>query len=165
VKRLESLLNCLILPVIFGVPAMAGADVQTLPDRNAFLSLYRELVETNTTYSSGDCTRAARQLESRLRAAGFTDSELTQYVPPDRPRDGGLVVTWNGRNPNVPAILLLAHIDVVEAKREDWVRDPFKLIEEGGYFYGRGTSDDKHTDSTNASQPTRCTAAGTICSS
>ncbi|MBS0419545.1 MAG: M20/M25/M40 family metallo-hydrolase [Proteobacteria bacterium] len=139
VKRIKGLLNCLILPAIFAAPAFS----QPPEDRGAFLSLYRELVETNTTYSSGDCTRAARQLEARFRAAGFTDSELTQYVPPDRPRDGGLVVTWNGRNPSIPAMLLLAHIDVVEAKREDWVRDPFKLIEEEGYFYGRGTTDDK----------------------
>jgi acetylornithine deacetylase/succinyl-diaminopimelate desuccinylase-like protein len=113
------------------------------PNRSAFLSLYRELVETNTTYSAGDCTVAAKQLESRFRAGGFIESELTLYVPPDRPRDGGLVVTWNGRTPAIPAVLLLAHIDVVEAKREDWVRDPFKLVEEGGYFYGRGASDDK----------------------
>jgi acetylornithine deacetylase/succinyl-diaminopimelate desuccinylase-like protein len=118
-------------------------NAQTPQDRTAFLNLYRELVETNTTFSSGDCTRAAKQLEARFRDAGFTDSELTPYVPPDRPRDGGLVVTWKGRKPDAPAMLLLAHLDVVEAKREDWVRDPFKLIEEGGYFYGRGTTDDK----------------------
>ena len=123
----------------FAIPVNAQAPT----DRTAFVSLYRELVETNTTYSAGDCTRAAKQLESRFREAGFTESELTLYVPPDRPRDGGLVVTWNGRSSSVPAMLLRAHIDVVEAKREDWVRDPFKLIEEGGYFYGRGTSDDK----------------------
>jgi len=118
-------------------------NAQTPPDRAAFLNIYRELVETNTTYSSGDCTRAAKQLASHLREAGFTESELTLYVPPDRPRDGGLVVTWEGRKPDVPAMLLLAHLDVVEAKREDWDRDPFKLVEEGGYFYGRGTTDDK----------------------
>jgi len=123
----------------FAIPVNAQAPA----DRSAFVTLYRELVETNTTYSAGDCTRAAKQLESHFRGAGFTESELTLYVPPDRPRDGGLVVTWNGRNSNVPAMLLLAHIDVVEAKREDWVRDPFELIEEDGYFYGRGTSDDK----------------------
>jgi acetylornithine deacetylase/succinyl-diaminopimelate desuccinylase-like protein len=118
-------------------------NAQTPQDRTAFLNIYRELIETNTTYSAGDCTRAAKQLEARFRDAGFTESELTPYVPPDRPRDGGLVVTWKGSKPDVPALLLLAHLDVVEAKREDWVRDPFKLIEEGGYFYGRGTTDDK----------------------
>ena len=138
-KRLTRYLLGAVAPVLFACSAIA----QTPADRAAFVGLYRELVETNTTYSSGDCTKAAKQLASRFREAGFTDSQLTLYVPPDRPRDGGLVVTWSGRNPQEPAMLLLAHIDVVEAKREDWVRDPFKLIEEGGYFYGRGTSDDK----------------------
>jgi acetylornithine deacetylase/succinyl-diaminopimelate desuccinylase-like protein len=122
---------------------IASANAQARADRTAFVNLYRELVETNTTYSAGDCTRAAKLLESRFREAGFTESELILYVPPDRPRDGGLVVTWNGRSSSTPPMLLLAHIDVVEAKREDWVRDPFKLIEEDGYFYGRGTTDDK----------------------
>ena len=121
----------------------AAQDAPQRPDRVAFHELYKELVETNTTSSVGDCTQAARQVATRLRQAGFTDRELTLYVPPNRPRDGGLVVNWAGSNAKQPAMLLLAHIDVVEAKREDWVREPFKLIEEGGYFYGRGTSDDK----------------------
>jgi acetylornithine deacetylase/succinyl-diaminopimelate desuccinylase-like protein len=112
-------------------------------DRVAFHDLYKELVETNTTSSVGDCTKAAAQIEARLRKAGFGDRELTPYTPPGRPRDGGLVVTWTGTNTTEPAMMLLAHIDVVEANREDWVRDPFTLVEEGGYFYGRGTSDDK----------------------
>jgi acetylornithine deacetylase/succinyl-diaminopimelate desuccinylase-like protein len=133
----------MILPAVLACSTNAQTSSSPPSDLSAFLSLYRELVETNTTYSAGDCTRAAKQLESRFREGGFTESELTLYVPPDRPRDGGLVVTWNGRVPTTPAILLLAHIDVVEAKREDWVRDPFKLVEEHGYFYGRGASDDK----------------------
>jgi acetylornithine deacetylase/succinyl-diaminopimelate desuccinylase-like protein len=143
VKRITCFLGSVILTSLFAYSAGAQTPASPPPDRSAFLSLYRELVETNTTYSAGDCTRAAKQLESRLREGGFTESELTLYVPPDRPRDGGLVVTWDGRSPTIPAVLLLAHIDVVEAKREDWVRDPFRLVEEGGYFYGRGASDDK----------------------
>lgn len=123
--------------------AASAQQAPARPDRAAFRDLYRELVETNTTSSVGDCTKAATQVATRLRQAGFTDRELTPYIPPDRPRDGGLVVTWPGSDPREPAMLLLAHIDVVEANREDWVRDPFKLIEEGGYFYGRGASDDK----------------------
>ena len=142
-KRITRFLCSLILPAALACTTNAQPSASPPPDRSAFLSLYRELVETNTTYSAGDCTAAAKQLQSRFREGGFIESELTLYVPPDRPRDGGLVVTWNGRSPTIPAILLLAHIDVVEAKREDWVRDPFKLVEEGGYFYGRGTSDDK----------------------
>ena len=61
----------------------------------------------------------------------------------DHPKEDGLVATLKGTDPKTKAILLLAHIDVVEAKREDWVRDPFVLVEESGYFYGRGSSDDK----------------------
>ena len=59
------------------------------------------------------------------------------------PKDGGLVAVYPGKDPKAKAILLLAHLDVVEAKREDWTRDPFKLVEENGYFYGRGACDDK----------------------
>lgn len=142
-NRIARSLGGAIVSVMLACSTSAQPPASPPPDRSAFLSLYRELVETNTTYSAGDCTAAAKQLESRFRAGGFIESELTLYVPPDRPRDGGLVVTWNGRTPAIPAVLLLAHIDVVEAKREDWVRDPFKLVEEGGYFYGRGASDDK----------------------
>ena len=142
-NRIARSLGSAIASAMLACSTSAQPPASPPPDRSAFLSLYRELVETNTTYSAGDCTAAAKQLESRFRAGGFIESELTLYVPPDRPRDGGLVVTWNGRTPAIPAVLLLAHIDVVEAKREDWVRDPFKLVEEGGYFYGRGASDDK----------------------
>jgi acetylornithine deacetylase/succinyl-diaminopimelate desuccinylase-like protein len=143
VNRIARYLGSTILPAMLACSTNAQPPASPPPDLSAFLSLYRELVETNTTYSAGDCTAAAKQLESRFREGGFIESELTLYVPPGRPRDGGLVVTWNGRSPTIPVILLLAHIDVVEAKREDWVRDPFKLVEEGGYFYGRGASDDK----------------------
>lgn len=113
------------------------------PGEAAFRSLYKELVETNTTFSAGDCTLAAQRMAARLKTAGFPDSDLTVFVPPGRPKDGGLVAVSPGKDPKAKAILLLAHIDVVEAKREDWTRDPFTLIEEGGYFYGRGASDDK----------------------
>ena len=109
----------------------------------AFRALYKELVETNTTFSAGDCTLAAQRMAARLKAAGFPDSDLTLFTPPDKPKDGGLVAVYPGKDPKAKAILLLAHIDVVEAKREDWQRDPFTLIEEGDHFYGRGVSDDK----------------------
>ncbi len=122
---------------------MAGAAHAQQPGEPAFRALYKELVETNTTFSAGDCTLAAERMAARLRAAGFPESDLTLFTPPDRPKDGGLVAVYPGRDPKAKAILLLAHIDVVEAKREDWTRDPFTLIEEGGYFYGRGASDDK----------------------
>jgi acetylornithine deacetylase/succinyl-diaminopimelate desuccinylase-like protein len=82
-------------------------------------------------------------MAARLKAAGFPETDLHLLVPPDHPKDGNLVAIYPGKDPKAKAVLMLAHIDVVEAKREDWTRDPFKLVEEGGYFYGRGSSDDK----------------------
>ena len=108
-----------------------------------FRGLYKELVETNTAHSVGSCTLAAERMAARLKAAGYTDTDLHLFAPEGAPKDGGLVAVLNGKDPKAKAILLLAHIDVVEAKREDWTRDPFAFIEEDGYFYGRGVSDDK----------------------
>ncbi|WP_372783056.1 M20/M25/M40 family metallo-hydrolase [Phenylobacterium sp.] len=123
---------------------LAGsAQAQTRPDQVAFRALYKELVETNTTASVGDCTLAAQKMAAHLKAAGFPDKDLTIFSTPEFPKSGGLVAVYPGRDPKAKAILLLAHLDVVEAKREDWTRDPFTLIEEGGYFYARGASDDK----------------------
>jgi acetylornithine deacetylase/succinyl-diaminopimelate desuccinylase-like protein len=108
-----------------------------------FTEIYKELVETNTTLSAGDCTLAAKRMAARLKAAGYPDEDVRIFVPEGHPKEGGLVAVLHGSNPGAKAILMLAHVDVVEAKREDWTRDPFTLIEEGGYFYGRGTSDMK----------------------
>ncbi len=100
-------------------------------------------METNTTLSAGSCTLAAERMAARLRAAGYKDGDIRLFGVPDHPKEGGLVATLDGTDSKAKAILLLAHIDVVEAKREDWSRDPFVLVEEHGYFYGRGSSDDK----------------------
>jgi acetylornithine deacetylase/succinyl-diaminopimelate desuccinylase-like protein len=116
--------------------AASGGDAE-------FRDIYKELVETNTTLSAGSCTQAAERMAARLRAAGFPDSDLHAFSAPDHPNEGGLVAVYPGRDPKLKAILLLAHIDVVEAKREDWTRDPFKLVEENGTLYARGAVDDK----------------------
>jgi acetylornithine deacetylase/succinyl-diaminopimelate desuccinylase-like protein len=123
----------------------AGQHVhaQTWPGESQFRELYKELVETNTTLSSGSCTLAAERMAARLKAAGFAGGDLHPFAAPDHPKEGGLVVVYPGRDQKLKAILLLAHLDVVEAKREDWVRDPFKLVEENGVFYARGALDDK----------------------
>jgi len=126
---------------LFGASLSQAAELT--PDQQAFRALYKELVETNTTASSGSCTQAAEQVAARLKAAGYVDSDLTLFSVPDYPKDGGLVAILQGSDKKAKPMLLLAHIDVVEAKREDWVRDPFKLVEEDGKFYGRGTVDDK----------------------
>ena len=128
---------------LFAFSALAAPPQDTQAGEQRFRELYKELVETNTTLSAGSCTLAAGRMAARLKAAGFPDSDLHPFAAPDHPKEGGLVAIYPGREPKLKAILLLAHIDVVEAKREDWTRDPFTLIEENGSFYARGASDDK----------------------
>jgi acetylornithine deacetylase/succinyl-diaminopimelate desuccinylase-like protein len=128
---------------IASMSAFAVPPQDTPAGEQRFRELYKELVETNTTLSAGSCTLAAGRLAARLKAAGFPDSDLHPFAAPDHPKEGGLVAVYPGRDSKLKAILLLAHIDVVEAKREDWTRDPFTLVEENGSFYARGASDDK----------------------
>jgi acetylornithine deacetylase/succinyl-diaminopimelate desuccinylase-like protein len=113
------------------------------PDQLAFRDLYKELVEINTTLSVGSCTQAAEAMGARLKAAGFPAQDVKVVVADGHPKEGSLVAILKGTDPKSKPMLLLAHIDVVEANRADWTRDPFKLVEENGYFFGRGTSDDK----------------------
>jgi acetylornithine deacetylase/succinyl-diaminopimelate desuccinylase-like protein len=127
--------------LLIAAPVAAHAQDAGLGE---FRSLYKELVETNTAPSAGSCTLAAQRMAARLKAAGFPDSDIQVLIPPQRDgRDGNLVAVYPGRDAKAKPILLLAHIDVVEAKREDWTRDPFTLVEEDGRFYARGASDDK----------------------
>ncbi len=116
------------------------------PDQVEFRALFKELIETNTTLSAGDCTLAAERIAAHLKAAGFADKDITPFSVPDHPKEGGLVAILAGTSKTAKPMLLLGHLDVVEAKREDWTRDPFILIEENGKFYGRGTADMKDLD-------------------
>jgi acetylornithine deacetylase/succinyl-diaminopimelate desuccinylase-like protein len=122
--------------------ARAQADA-TSSDEAAFRALFKELVEINTTRSAGNCTQAAEAMRKHLLAAGIPSEDMKILAPPEAPNDGALIALLRGRDRSVKPILLLAHIDVVEAKREDWKRDPFKLVEQDGWFYARGVSDDK----------------------
>ena len=131
---------CALLSVSAVCPA---AESQPRADQLAFRELLRELVETNTTLSSGSCTLAAERMAAHLRKAGFPDGDLHLFTHPEHPKEGGLVAVLPGSSPTLKPLLLLAHLDVVEAKREDWVRDPFVMVEENGYFYARGVFDDK----------------------
>jgi acetylornithine deacetylase/succinyl-diaminopimelate desuccinylase-like protein len=117
-------------------------------DQVAFRALYKELVETNTTLSAGSCTVAAERMAAHLKAAGYGAKDLTLFSVPEHPKEGGLIAMLAGTSSEAKPILLLGHLDVVEAKREDWTRDPFVLVEENGYFYGRGASDMKAMDAT-----------------
>lgn len=132
----------LVISMIAAGPSHA-AETPLRPDQAEFRELYKELVETNTTLSSGSCTLAAERMAARLKAAGLPDDQITLFAHPDHPKEGGVVAIYPGTSKALKPVLAIAHVDVVEAKREDWTRDPFKLIEENGYFYGRGTADDK----------------------
>lgn len=122
---------------------LAAAGQEMTPDRQAFFGLYKELVETNTSLSVGSCTQAAAQIAARLKAAGYADADITRFSVPDHPREGGIVAVLQGSDKRVKPMLLLGHLDVVEAKRADWVRDPFTLVDEDDYYYARGSVDDK----------------------
>lgn len=126
----------LLLAVLLG----AGPAVALEPHQQLLREIYEELVEIDTTHSVGDTFRAAEAMGARLRAAGFPSDDV--HVLQAAPRKGNLVVHLHGSGARRP-ILLLAHLDVVEARREDWSRDPFTLLEQDGFFYGRGTIDDK----------------------
>jgi acetylornithine deacetylase/succinyl-diaminopimelate desuccinylase-like protein len=103
-------------------------------------AIFRELIEINTVTATGDTAKAAEAMAARLRAAGFPESDVQVLSP--APHKGNLIAKFHGTGERKP-ILLLAHLDVVEAKREDWSTDPFKLTEKDAYLYARGTTDDK----------------------
>ncbi|HYN86138.1 MAG TPA: M20/M25/M40 family metallo-hydrolase [Pyrinomonadaceae bacterium] len=127
-------------------PAPSRSQTAQLSSHNQLLrDIYKELIEINTTDTpAGDNTRAAEAMAARLRAAGFPAEDVRVVVPEGNARKGNLVARLRGTGARKP-LLMLAHIDVVEARKEDWSDglDPFKLTERDGYFYGRGTIDDK----------------------
>src|ERR1700693_3203962 len=142
--RISMSLAALVIATLSeAIPAQAATDAEGL---QRFREIYKELVETNTTLSAGDCTLAAKRMSARLKSAGYPDADLRVFVPDGHPKEGGLLAVLHGSDPRAKAILLLGPLDVVEAKREDWTRDPFTMIEENGYFYGRGTNDMKAQD-------------------
>lgn len=134
---------CSVLVLALGLsPAPRALGQAPTPAQRELREIYKELVEINTTDSAGSCTEAAQALAARLEAAGFPAQDVRVIVPPGGPKKGNLVARYRGTGAKRP-IMLLGHLDVVEAKREDWQRDPFKLVEENGYFYARGAADDK----------------------
>ncbi len=133
----------LVVVAILGAPALAGADTGNDLEPHEVLArdILEELVETDTTDSTGDNTAAAQAMGERLLAAGFAGEDVEILAP--APRKGNLIARYRGREPGLKPLLLLAHLDVVEADERAWSRDPFEFAEEEGYFYGRGVSDDK----------------------
>ncbi|MFL6577941.1 MAG: M20/M25/M40 family metallo-hydrolase, partial [Povalibacter sp.] len=106
-------------------------------------SLFKELIEIKTTESGVGSTPAAQAMAKRMREAGFPDSDIHVVGPNERKQN--LVVRFHGTGKKKP-VLLIGHLDVVEARREDWTTDPFQFVEKDGYFYGRGTQDMKDGD-------------------
>jgi acetylornithine deacetylase/succinyl-diaminopimelate desuccinylase-like protein len=128
---------------LVSISAMASpAAAEALsPQRQLGFDIYKELVEINTVTATGDTARAAEAMAARLKAAGFAEADIQVFQP--APRKGNLVARLRGSGARKP-ILLVAHLDVVPAGREDWSTDPFKLTEKDGYFYARGAGDDKY---------------------
>ena len=122
------------------VGAQGGPATPPESERLLAREIYKEMVEIKSGYTTGATTPVAEAVARRLKAAGFADADV--FVGGAIPTKANLVVRYRGSGRLRP-ILLLAHTDVVEAKREDWSMDPFTFVERDGYFYGRGTGDDK----------------------
>ena len=134
--------GALLALLLLGASSVAGQSYPPSEYQNLARDIFRELIEINTTDSSGDNTEAARAMADRLLAVGFPAEDV--QVVEGAPRKGNLIARLRGRDSGRRPILLLAHIDVVEADAADWNLDPFTFVERDGWFYGRGTTDDKN---------------------
>jgi acetylornithine deacetylase/succinyl-diaminopimelate desuccinylase-like protein len=126
--------------VLLALPATAQIDD---PTKQLSHDVFKQLIEINTTDSVGNVTTASEAMYRRFREAGFPESDLYVGGPNDRKKN--LVVRYHGSGKRKP-VLLIGHLDVVEARRSDWTYDPFQFVEKDGYFYGRGTQDMKDGD-------------------
>ena len=134
-RGFASLTLCLCSGAVAAAPDPAGSALAR--------DVFRQLIEINTTESSGSVTAASEAMAARLQSAGFAPTDMQIIGPVERKKN--LVVRLRGTGKGKP-ILLIGHLDVVEAKREDWTSDPFQFVEKDGYFYGRGTQDMKGGD-------------------
>ena len=136
-----ALVLALAAAIAAGPPGASAQPAPLAPHQQLLREIFQELIEIDTTNTTGDTTPAAEAMARRLLAAGFPAADVQVLAP--APRKGNLVARLRGTGARRP-ILLLAHLDVVEARREDWTVEPFKLLERDGHFYGRGTTDDKN---------------------
>jgi acetylornithine deacetylase/succinyl-diaminopimelate desuccinylase-like protein len=128
-----------LVPLLI-VPSFAADTIPPAADQQLARDIYKQLIEIKSGFSTGSTTPAAEAMAERLKTAGFPDADL--FVGGAVAKKANLVARYHGTGARKP-LLLLAHTDVVEAKREDWSMDPFQFVERDGFFYGRGTSDDK----------------------
>jgi acetylornithine deacetylase/succinyl-diaminopimelate desuccinylase-like protein len=130
----------LVIALFFAVLALAQLDEKT---KQLAHDIFKQLVEINTTDSVGNVTTASEAMAQHFREAGFPENDIFIGGPNERKKN--VVVRLHGSGKHKP-ILLIGHLDVVEARREDWTTDPFQFVEKDGYFYGRGTQDMKDGD-------------------
>src|SRR5579859_1130433 len=133
----------LLRKATWGLAAAGLLSAQSAPpaaERQLAHDIYKQMIEIKSGFTTGATTPVAQAVAARLKAAGFPESDI--FVGGAIPTKANLVVRYHGTGARKP-ILLLAHTDGVEAKREDWSTDPFQFLEKDGFFYGRGTSDDK----------------------
>jgi len=143
---MKSIITCLLI-VAITTPSVVYAQssegsAATIAQRKLDREIFQELIEINTTLNVG-CTKAAEAMAARLKGAGFAENDVKLLGP--QPQHMNLVVRYRGTGVHKP-ILFIGHLDVVEALRQDWSVDPFRFLESGGYFYGRGTTDMKNDD-------------------
>src|ERR1700733_8473939 len=137
----RTLLRAFVANACLAAPSVACAQAMPPPaDMKLAHDIYKQFIEIQSGYSTGSTTPVAEAAAARLKEAGFSESDI--FVGGASSKKFNLVVRYHGTGAQRP-LLLLAHTDVVEAKREDWTIDPFVLNEKDGYFYGRGTGDDK----------------------
>jgi acetylornithine deacetylase/succinyl-diaminopimelate desuccinylase-like protein len=133
-----------ILCALSAPPVWSAAESDAATRKNAH-DIFKQLIEINTTDSVGSTTVAAQAMAQRLLDAGFPKADVAVLGPNDR--RGNMVARYRGApGSKLKPILIIAHLDVVEAKREDWSTDPFQFVEKDGYYYGRGTQDIKESD-------------------
>jgi acetylornithine deacetylase/succinyl-diaminopimelate desuccinylase-like protein len=134
----------LVCALTFFAGAAATPGQTQSPAANVLArEIFKQLIEINTTDSVGNVTTAAEAMAARLREAGYAEKDLVLAGPNERKKN--LVVRLRGTGKRKP-VLFIGHLDVVEARREDWTTDPFQFVEKDGYFYGRGTNDMKAGD-------------------
>src|SRR5438876_650990 len=140
--------SVVLVLVLAGTLLSAGAAAQdglSPADRALARDIFKRLIEINTPAARGNTPRAARAMAQRLRAAGFAAPDVRVLIGPDATH-GNLVARYHGTGTGGRPIVVFAHLDVVPARRTDWSVDPFTFLEKDGYFYGRGTTDDKVGD-------------------
>src|SRR5438270_9730459 len=147
-------LSALVLGAAVSTTALAAVDPRTLPTQlppawqAKTREIFKQAIEIPSVHNRGQVPRVAKLLADQFRAAGIPESDIHVMPYEALPGDqtAALIVRWRSSHAKKRPLLILGHMDVVEAKREDWKYDPFVFREEGGYFYGRGTSDMKNGD-------------------